>query len=144
MAGSNVSWGAPRIHGELLKLGFVISERSVSRFMPKKKACEPPSQTWRTLVDSHLGSLASIDFFAVPTATFRVLLLFFVLRHDRRRVVHFNITDRRPTVIGQPDQDVANDRCLRHIDDAALAGGRLPPPRQRGQPSRRKQVAGSA
>ena len=92
MAESN-NWGAPRIHGELLKLGFEIAERSVSRFMPKKKTGEPRSQTWRTFLDNHLGSLASIDFFAVPTATFRVLLVFFVLRHDRRRVVHFNITE---------------------------------------------------
>ena len=92
MAEANVGWGAPRIHGELLKLGIVISERSVSRFMPKRKR-KPPSQTWRTFLDNHLGALASIDFFAVPTATFRVLLVFLVLRHDRRRVVHFNITE---------------------------------------------------
>jgi transposase InsO family protein len=92
MVESNVGWGAPKIHGELLKLGFNISERSISRFMPKKQG-KPPSQTWRTFLDNHVGSLASIDFFAVPTATFRVLLVFFVLRHDRRRVVHFNISE---------------------------------------------------
>jgi putative transposase len=92
MAESNVGWGAPKIHGELLKLGFEINERSVSRFMPRKTG-KPPSQTWRTFLDNHLGSLASIDFFAVPTATFRVLLVFFVLRHDRRQVVHFNISE---------------------------------------------------
>jgi putative transposase len=61
--------------------------------MPNKKAGEPPSQTWRTFLDNHLGSLASVDFFAVPSATFCVLLVFFVLRHDRRRVVHFNMTE---------------------------------------------------
>ena len=92
MAKANESWGAPRIHGELLKLGIVISERSVTRIMPKRKR-NPPTQTWRTFLDNHLGALASIDFFAVPTATFRVLLVFLVLRHDRRRVVHFNITE---------------------------------------------------
>jgi putative transposase len=92
MAESNVGWRAPRIHGELLKLGFDISERSVSRFLPKGTG-KPPAQTWRTFLDNHLGSLASLDFFAVPTATFRVLLVFFVLRHDQRRVVHFNITE---------------------------------------------------
>jgi transposase InsO family protein len=91
MAEAN-DWGAPRIHGELLKLGIDIGERSVSRFMPPKSR-KPPSQTWRTFLDNHLGSLASIDFLTVPTATFRVLLVFFVLRHDRRRVVHFNITE---------------------------------------------------
>lgn len=92
MAESNVGWGAPKIHGELLKLGIAISERSVLRLMPKETR-KPPSQTWRTFLDNYLGSLTSIEFFAVPTATFRVLLVLFVLRHDRRRVVHFNITE---------------------------------------------------
>jgi len=92
MAMANETWGAPRIHGELLKLGIDISERSVSRFMPKRER-KPPSQTWRSFLANHLGSLASIDFFAVPTATFRVLFVFFILRHDRRRVVHFNVTE---------------------------------------------------
>jgi transposase InsO family protein len=76
----------------LLKLGIEISERSVSRFLPNKPR-KPPSQTWRTFRDNHLGSLASIDFFTVPTATFRVLYVFFVLAHDRRRVLHFNLTE---------------------------------------------------
>jgi transposase InsO family protein len=92
IAGANPLWGAPKIHGELLKLGIDIGERSVSRFMPKRPP-KPPSQTWRTFLDNHLGSLASIDFFTVPTATFRVLYVFFVLAHDRRRVVHFNVTE---------------------------------------------------
>jgi putative transposase len=81
-----------RWHGELLKLGIDIGERSVSRFMPVKPR-KPPSQTWRTFLDNHVGSLASIDFFTVPTATFRVLYVFFVLAHDRRRVLHFNVTE---------------------------------------------------
>ena len=93
MAEANVGWGAPRIHGELLKLGIDIAERSVSRFMPPKPR-KPPSQTWRTFLDNHVSSLASIDFFTVPTATFRVLYVFFVLAHDRRRVLHFNVTER--------------------------------------------------
>jgi len=92
MAEANVGWGAPRIHGELLKLGIDIGERSASPFMPPKQP-KPPSQTWRTFLDNHVGSLASIDFFTVPTATFRVLYVFFVLSHDRRRVLHFNVTD---------------------------------------------------
>jgi putative transposase len=92
MAEANVGWGAPRIHGELLKLGIDIGERSVSRFMPPKPR-KPPSQTWRTFLDNHVGSLASIDFFTVPTATFRVLYVFFVLAHDRRRALHFNVTE---------------------------------------------------
>jgi len=92
MAKANPLWGAPRVHGELLKLGIDISERSVSRFMPPKPR-KPPSQTWRTFLDNHIGSLASIDFFTVPTATFRVLYVFFVLAHDRRRILHFNVTE---------------------------------------------------
>ena len=92
MADGNPTWGAPRIHGELLKLGIDVGERSVSRFMPAKPR-KPPSQTWRTFLDNHVGSLTSIDFFAVPTATFRVLYVFFVLSHDRRRVLHFNVTE---------------------------------------------------
>jgi putative transposase len=92
MAKANPLWGAPKIHGELLMLGFVISERSVSHFMPKRPP-KPPSQTWRAFLDNHLGSLPSIDFFTVPTATFRVLFVFLVLVHQRRRVVHFNVTE---------------------------------------------------
>ena len=92
MAKANPLWGAPKIHGEILKLGINISERSVSRFMPPKPR-KPRSQTWRTFLDNHLGSLDSIDFFTVPTATFRILYVFLVLAHKRRRVVHFNVTD---------------------------------------------------
>jgi hypothetical protein len=75
----------------LLKLGIDIGERSVSRFMPPKSR-KPPSRTWRTFLDNHVGSLSSIDFFTVPTATFRVLYAFLVLSHDRRRVLHWNVT----------------------------------------------------
>ena len=92
IAAANVGWGAPRIHGELLKLGIAISEREVSRLMPTRPP-KAPSQTWRTFLDNHVGSLASIDFFTVPTATFRVLYVFFVLAHDRRRLLHFNVTE---------------------------------------------------
>jgi transposase InsO family protein len=94
MTQANPLWGAPRIHGELLKLGIDISERSVSRLMPKVR--NPPSQTWRTFLDNHFRELVSIDFLTVPTATFRVLYVFVVLAHDRRRVVHFNVT-KHPT-----------------------------------------------
>jgi transposase InsO family protein len=97
IAAANVGWGAPRMHGELLKLGIVISEREVSRLMPPRTP-KPPSQTWRTFLDNHLGALASIDFFTVPTATFRVLYVFFVLAHDRRRVLHFNLTEHPSAV----------------------------------------------
>jgi putative transposase len=92
MALANPLWGAPRIHGELLKLGIDIGERTVSNMMPKQPR-KPPSQTWRTFLTNHVGTLASIDFFTVPTATFRVLYVFVVLALDRRRVLHFNVTE---------------------------------------------------
>jgi putative transposase len=96
MAQANPLWGAPRIHGELLKLGIEVSERTVSRLMPKNR--KPPSQTWRTFLDNHFRELISIDFLTVPTATFRVLYVLIVLAHDRRRVLHFNVTER-PTAV---------------------------------------------
>jgi putative transposase len=91
MADANPTWGSPRINGELLKLGIKISERTVARLMPKKR--NPPSQTWRTFLDNHVKDLVSIDFFVVPTATFRVLFVLVVLAHIRRRVLHFNVTE---------------------------------------------------
>lgn len=91
MADSNLSWGSPRIHGELSKLGITISERTVARWMPRRK--NPPSQTWRTFLENHVKDLVSIDFFVVPTATFRILFVMVVLAHDRRRVVQINVTE---------------------------------------------------
>ena len=91
MARENSTWGAPRIHGELLKLGFEASEATVSRYMPRRT--KPPSQTWRSFLRNHTLDLVSVDFFVVPTATFRMLYVFLVLAHDRRRIVHFNVTD---------------------------------------------------
>jgi transposase InsO family protein len=101
---ANPLWGAPRIHGELLKLGIEISERQVSRLMPRAPR-KPPSQTWRTFLTNHVGTLASIDFFTVPTATFRVFYVFVVLAHDRRRVLHFNVTEH-PTATWTAQQIV--------------------------------------
>ena len=91
MAATNPLWGAPRIHGELRKLGIEVAERTVSRLMPKRRA--PPSQTWRTFLANHVRDLVSLDFFTVPTAGLRVLFVFLVLAHHRRRVVHFNVTE---------------------------------------------------
>ena len=90
MQSENIGWGAPRIHGELLKLGIEISQATVSKYMLHRR--KPPSQTWRTFLENHTDCLASIDFFTVPTATFRILYVFIVLRHDRRHIVHFNVT----------------------------------------------------
>jgi transposase InsO family protein len=86
----NPLWGAPRIHGELLKLGIDISQASVAKYMNKKS--NPPSQTWRTFLENHCKQLVSVDFFTVPTITFRILYVFLILAHDRRKVLHFNVT----------------------------------------------------
>jgi hypothetical protein len=91
MAEANPLWRAPRIHGELLKLGINVSERTVSRLM--RKRLKPPSQTWKAFLNNHIEDLVSIDFFTVPTAAFRVLFVLVVLAHHRRWVVHFNVTE---------------------------------------------------
>jgi transposase InsO family protein len=103
MAAANPLWGAPRIHGELLKLGIDVAERTVSRLMPKRRP--GPSQTWRTFLANHVGELVSIDFFSVPTARLRVLFVLVVLAHHRRRVVHFNVTEH-PTAAWTAQQIV--------------------------------------
>lgn len=91
MQAANVGWGAPRIHGELLKLGFQVSQATVSKCMVRRP--KAPSQTWRSFLNNHVRDIAAIDFFTVPTATFRILYVFIVLRHDRRRILHVNVTD---------------------------------------------------
>ncbi len=90
MSIANPLWGAPRIHGELLKLGIRVSHASVSKFMVKPD--RPPSQSWRTFLTNHAKNIASIDFFTVPSATFRILYVFLVLDNARRKIIHFNVT----------------------------------------------------
>jgi putative transposase len=103
MAAANPLWGAPRLHGELLKLGIDVAERTVSRLIPKRPT--PPSQTWRTFLTNHVRDLVSIDFFTVPTAQLRVLFVLVVLAHHRRRVLHFNVTEH-PTAAWTAQQIV--------------------------------------
>ncbi len=90
MSEANALWGAPRIHGELLKLGIDIGQATVSKYMHRHR--KPPSQDWRTFLKNHAKDIVSIDFFTVPTATFRVLFVFLILSNDRRRITHFNVT----------------------------------------------------
>src|SRR5215831_12759923 len=90
MSRENSLWGAPRIHGELLKLGIEIGETSVGKYMVRGR--KPPSQTWRTFLENHLKTMVSVDFFTVPTIRFQVLYVFLVLAHDRRRILHFGVT----------------------------------------------------
>ena len=90
MSLENPLWGAPRIHGELLKLGFEVCETTIAKYMERRP--DPPSQTWQTFIRNHMAEIAAIDFFTVPTATFRTIYVFLVLSLDRRRIVHFNVT----------------------------------------------------
>jgi len=91
MAKANPSWGAPRIHGELLRLGFEVSERTISNLMPRRQPNSTPSQTWRTFLNNHVNK-CSIDFFIVPTVAFNIFYVLVILCHRRRKVVHFNVT----------------------------------------------------
>jgi len=90
LSAENPSWGAPRILSELKMLGYDVAESTVAKYMSRPR--KPPSQSWRTFLENHVKDIAAVDFFTVPTATFRVLYCFVVLRHERRRVVHFNVT----------------------------------------------------
>jgi putative transposase len=90
MSRENPTWGAPRIHGELLKLGIEIAESTVSKYLVRGR--RPPSQTWRTFLQNHISGMVSVDFFTVPTVRFQVLYVFLVLAHERRRIVHVGVT----------------------------------------------------
>src|SRR5580700_525714 len=91
MSQANPLWGAPRIHGELLKLGIAVAQSTVARYLSRSR--RPPSSTWRTFLTNHLAQTAAIDFLTVPTATFRVLFVVVVLAHERRRLLHFGVTE---------------------------------------------------
>src|ERR671930_1635716 len=91
MSGAYPLWGAPRIHGELLKLGLTVSQATVSEYMVRPR--RPPSQAWRTFLKNHAQDLVALDFFTVPTVIFRVLFVLVMLSHARRRLVHFNVTE---------------------------------------------------
>ena len=90
MSEANPLWGAPRIHGELLKLGLAISQASVAKYMVCNR--RPPSQSWRTFLTNHRSQLMAADFFVVPTVTYRLLFVLVLLAHDRRRIVHLAVT----------------------------------------------------
>ena len=96
MVAENPTWGAPRIHGELKMLGFDVSERTVSRWMQRAPRNPEPAKRWRTFLNNHREAIAAMDFFTVPTLTFGVLYCFFVIAHNRHRILHFNVT-RQPT-----------------------------------------------
>ena len=96
MARANIGWGAPRIHGELIKLGFQVAESTVSLYMPERRVPPGATQNWSTFLQNHLPEILAIDFAVVPTLRFEVLYVFVVLSLERRTVLHFNVT-RHPT-----------------------------------------------
>jgi putative transposase len=98
MVMENPTWGAPRIHGELLKLGFDISERTVSRWVKRASKKPDPAQRWLVFLRNHREAIAAMDFFTVPTLTFGVLYCFFVIGHDRRKILYCNVT-RQPNAL---------------------------------------------
>jgi transposase InsO family protein len=126
MVAENRTWGAPRIHGEIKMLGFDISERTVLRWMRKAPRNPEPAKRWAAFLTNHREAIAAMDFFTVPTLTFGVLYCFFVIAHDRRRVLHFNVT-RHPTSawVSQQLREAfpfdAAPRYLIHDRDATLS-----------------------
>ena len=92
LAQENAGWGAPKIHGELQKLGFVLSERTVARYLSRTPVHGDAAKKWLAFLHNHREAIVAFDFFTVPTATFRVLYCFFVIEHERRRIPHFNVT----------------------------------------------------
>ena len=125
MSDANPLWGAPRIHGELQKLGITMSQSTVAKYMGRGRPS--PSQTWRTFLANHIGQVVAADFFVVPTVTYRLLFVLVLLAHDRRRVVHVAITGH-PTSAWTAQQlrnAFPHDACpfyLLHDHDAVFAG----------------------
>jgi putative transposase len=91
MAQDNPLWGAPRIHGELLKLGVEVSQATVAKYLAR--SATPASRSWCTFLANHVGQIVAADFLVVPTATCRLLFVLVILAHERRRVVHVGVTD---------------------------------------------------
>jgi putative transposase len=121
---ANPLWGAPRIHGELQKLGVVVSQSTVAKYM--RRHPRPPPQTWRTFLANHASQIMAADLFVVPTITFRLLFVLVILAHDRRRIIHVAVT-AHPTA-GWIAQQLRNafpedqaPRYLVHDRDGAFA-----------------------
>ena len=122
---ANPLWGAPRIHGELQKLGVSASQSTVAKYM--RRHPRPPSQTWRTFLTNHTSQIMAVDFFVVPTVTFRMLFVLVILAHERRRIVHVAVTEH-PTAAWTAQQlrnafpDHQAPAYLLHDRDAVFAG----------------------
>ena len=87
----NPTWGSPHIKSELAKLGINVSDSTVRKYKPRFR--KPPSQTWKTFLKNHAGDIVATDFFVVPTITFRLLYVFIIMSHERRKIIHFNVSE---------------------------------------------------
>jgi hypothetical protein len=127
---ANPLWGAPRIHGELRKLGIAVSQSTVAKYM--RRHPRPPSQTWRTFLTNHASQLMAADLFVVPSVTFRLLFVLIILAHDRRRIAHVAVTEH-PTAAWTAQQlrnafsENEGDICFM-IAIQSLPTWRPPPP----------------
>jgi len=129
MVKDNPTWGAPRIHGELLKLGFDVSERTVSRYIRRLSPRKQAPKLWAAFLQNHREVIAAMDFFTVPTLTFRVLYRFFVIEHGRRKTLHFNVTEHPtdrsaiegsfPGILSLPLWDSGSRREVRQMCDGS-------------------------
>ena len=117
MAAENPTWGAPRIHGELRMLGIEASERTVSRYLPRQRPAPGALERWIKFLRNHRDAIAAMDFVTVPTATFRILYVWFAIDHARRRVLHFDVTDRPAAawVVQQLREAFPHDSPVRHL-----------------------------
>ena len=124
MSAANPLWGAPRIHGELQKLGISVSQSTIANYM--RRHPRPPSQTWRTFLTNHASQIMAADLFVVPTVTFRLLFVLVILAHDRRRIVHVAVT-AHPTAAWTAQQlrnafpENESPRYLLHDRDSVFA-----------------------
>ena len=100
MSVANPVWGAPRIHGELLKLGIDVGQTTVAKYVARRR--KPPSQGWKTFLPNHADCIASMDLFVVPTISFRLLCGFLILQHSRRELVWLGVTERHRLVFTRP------------------------------------------
>ena len=120
----NPLWGAPRIYGELQKLGISVSQSTVAKFMRRPR--RPPSQTWRTFLTNHASQIMAADLFVVPTVTFRLLFVLVIFGHERRRIIHVAVTDH-PTAAWTAQQfrnafsETDAPRFLLHDRDSVFA-----------------------
>jgi putative transposase len=131
MVAENSTWGAPRIHGELLMLGFDVSERTISRWMKRAPRDPEPGKRWLAFLRNHREAIAAMDFFTVPTLTFGALYCFFIIGHDRRHILHFNVT-KHPTsawIVQQLREAFPFDSAPRFLifDRDSKYGSEVPP-----------------